>query len=54
LLRPGGLLVVELGAGQAAAVMELFRSVGLAPTPPRNDLNGVPRALLARRDKGHE
>jgi release factor glutamine methyltransferase len=49
LLRPGGSVVVELGVGQASAVMELFRSAGLAPAPPRNDLSGVPRALLARR-----
>lgn len=49
LLRPGGSVVVELGAGQASAVMELFRSAGLATASPRNDLNGVPRVLLARR-----
>ena len=48
LLRPGGALVVELGAGQAEAVAALFSAVGLAPSPPRPDLGGVPRALLAR------
>ena len=48
LLRPGGALVVELGAGQAEAVVALFSAVGLAPSPPRPDLGGVPRALLAR------
>ncbi len=49
LLRPGGALVVELGAGQAQAVAALFSAAGLAPTPPSPDLHGVPRALLARK-----
>ena len=47
LLRPGGALVVELGAGQAETVAALFSAAGLAPAPPRPDLAGVPRALLA-------
>ena len=49
LLAPGGVLIVELGAGQAQAVGALFAAAGLAPLPPRPDLNGVPRALLARK-----
>jgi release factor glutamine methyltransferase len=49
LLAPGGILVVELGAGQAAAVAALFSATGLAPSPPRTDLTGVPRALLVRK-----
>jgi release factor glutamine methyltransferase len=49
LLAPGGALVVELGAGQAQAVAALFAAAGLAPRPPRHDLNGVPRALCAAR-----
>jgi len=49
LLRPGGALVVELGAGQAQAVAALFSAVGLVPSPPSPDLHGVPRALLARK-----
>jgi len=52
LMTPGGVLIVELGAGQAQAVGAFFAGVGLAPMPPRPDLNGVPRALVAR--KGHE
>lgn len=48
LLAPDGVLVVELGAGQAHAVAALFAGTGLAPLPPRTDLNGVPRALAAR------
>jgi release factor glutamine methyltransferase len=48
LLAPGGLLVVEVGAGQAAAVDALFAARGLVTMPPHADLNGVPRALVAK------
>lgn len=47
LLAPGGALIVELGAGQAAAVAALFAAAGLVPVAPRHDLNGVARALCA-------
>jgi len=47
LLAPGGTLIVELGRGQATAVACLFSVAGLAPSPPRPDLMGVPRALAA-------
>jgi len=47
LLAADGMLVVELGAGQSAPVAALFAAAGLAPLPPRPDLNGVPRALVA-------
>lgn len=49
LMAADGALVVELGAGQAEAVAGLFVDVGLAPAPPRPDLNGVSRALVARK-----
>jgi release factor glutamine methyltransferase len=49
LLKPAGALVVELGAGQAAAVGALFSQAGLAPVCLRTDLAGTPRALVARR-----
>lgn len=52
LLAPGGAVVVELGAGQVHAVGALFAANGLAPLPPRPDVNGVPRALVG--EKGHE
>jgi release factor glutamine methyltransferase len=49
LLAPGGVLVVELGIGQAEPVAHLFAAAGLAPSPPYPDLNGTPRALVARK-----
>jgi release factor glutamine methyltransferase len=49
LLAPGGALIVELGIGQAEPVAALFAEAGLALSPPRPDLNGVPRALVAER-----
>jgi len=49
LLAPGGVLVVELGVGQAEPVAGLFVAAGLAPSSPRADLNGVPRALVTRK-----
>jgi release factor glutamine methyltransferase len=48
LLKPAGALVVEVGTGQARAVTALFAEAGLAASPPRMDLAGVPRALVAR------
>jgi len=49
LLKPAGALVVEIGAGQAYAVARLFSAAGLALEPPRSDLDGMPRVLLARK-----
>lgn len=48
LLAPGGLAVFELGCGQAPAVGALARAAGFRCTL-RNDLGGVPRALLLER-----
>jgi len=47
LLAPRGILVVELGAGQAEPVARLIAAAGLAPFRVRSDLNGVTRALVA-------
>jgi release factor glutamine methyltransferase len=49
LLAPDGTLVLELGAGMAAAVTALLGAAGLGLAgPPRHDLAGVARALVAR------
>jgi release factor glutamine methyltransferase len=47
LLAPGGAITVEIGAGQAKPVTGIFAAAGLAPLPPRPDLNGMPRAIVA-------
>src|SRR5579863_595208 len=56
LLAPDGVLVVELGAGQSESAAALFVAAGLAPSAPRPDLNGIARALVARKRhvNGHE
>jgi release factor glutamine methyltransferase len=46
-LAAGGVAVLELGAGQQAAVAALARAAGFASTP-RADLAGIPRALVLR------
>jgi release factor glutamine methyltransferase len=46
LLAPGGLAVLELGAGQAGAVAGLAEAAGLRVAGLRADLGGVPRAIL--------
>ncbi len=55
-LRPGGVLAVEVGAGQAAAVRALFAAAGaFRPARERADLAGIPRVVfahLSRRDPG--
>jgi release factor glutamine methyltransferase len=47
LLAGGGRLIVELGAGQEPAVRALFAKSGLSVRDARNDLAGLPRALVA-------
>jgi release factor glutamine methyltransferase len=48
ILAPKGVLVVELGAGQAPDVGALFHNGGFATEPSRADLSGHLRALLGR------
>ena len=48
LLAARGVAVLELGAGQRAAVEALGRAAGLTPEACSADLGGVPRALVLR------
>jgi release factor glutamine methyltransferase len=48
LLGTSGHLLVEIGAGQEAAVSAIFAGAGLALAASRPDLSGIPRALAAR------
>ena len=47
-LADGGLLLMELGIGEAVAVGELCRGAGLTDVRVHPDLNGIPRVLEAR------
>ncbi len=48
LLHPGGRIVFEVGAGQAAAVSALLEAAGLRETAVRCDLAGVVRTVSAK------
>ena len=48
LLKPGGHLVVEIGAGQEQAVGDLFAASGLAIGETRHDLSGIIRAVAVK------
>ena len=48
LLAPEGIVVVELGAGQASSVAALMGKGGIAADAPKPDLNGRFRSLLGR------
>lgn len=48
LLAPGGRAVLELGAGQRAAVESLADGAGLVPVAAARDLGGIDRALVLR------
>jgi release factor glutamine methyltransferase len=49
LLAPGGRAVIEIGAGQRAAVESIGRAAGLEALSASSDLGGVDRALVFRR-----
>lgn len=46
-LRPGGSLLIELGAGQAEEAGRILRRAGFGDLETRADLAGIPRVLLA-------
>jgi release factor glutamine methyltransferase len=48
-LRPGGALVLEIGADQGERVAQLARAAGLTAVEVRPDLAGHDRILVARR-----
>lgn len=48
-LKPGGWLLMEIGADQAPAVERLARAANFTTLSIRPDYAGLPRALVARR-----
>lgn len=49
LLAPGGLALLEIGAGQAPSVEALLKENGLRPLARRQDIAGIDRCLIAGR-----
>jgi len=47
-LKPGGWLLLEVGQGEAADVLDLLTAAGLADETVRSDIYGVPRMVGAR------
>ena len=53
-LRPGGMIAVEVGMGEADDVAALFTAAGLCDVQIINDLYGVARIVSAcRRSENH-
>jgi release factor glutamine methyltransferase len=48
-LRPGGALVMEIGAGQADEVTAIVADSGLTLEQIAPDLQGIPRIVVARK-----
>lgn len=48
-LKQNGMLVFEVGIGQADAVKELLKSAGLVGIGSKKDLNGIERAVYAHK-----
>ena len=51
-LRPGGLLLMELGYGEAEKVSALLVSAGFSVTEIRKDFSGIPRMILSEYSAG--
>lgn len=51
-LKPGGILAVEIGEGQAKPVSALFSAAGLTGLAVKTDFNGFDRVVAAHRPDG--
>jgi release factor glutamine methyltransferase len=52
LVRPGGLLVLEIGVGQAAATAAACATAGWGESGSKRDLDGIERVVWARANEG--
>jgi len=50
-LAPGGALAIEIGAGQAAAVLAILGALGYTDLGTRRDLGGIERVVFGRRPR---
>jgi release factor glutamine methyltransferase len=48
IVRPGGTFAVEIGIGQAEAAVAILRRAGFVEARVRDDLQGIPRVVVAR------
>lgn len=51
-LKPDGLALLEIGAGQASQVRDILARAGLCVTAEIPDLGGIPRCIAARPSRG--
>jgi release factor glutamine methyltransferase len=51
-LRPGGALVLEIGAGQAPATRAICEQGGFVQVAAHKDLGGIERVVVAHRPEG--
>jgi release factor glutamine methyltransferase len=51
-LRPGGAVVLEIGAGQAAETRRICEAVGLVRVATHRDLGGIERVVVGHRSEG--
>lgn len=49
LVTPGGLMLVEVGEGQAPEIARSFAAAGLSPQAPWKDLGGIDRIVAAHK-----
>jgi release factor glutamine methyltransferase len=52
LLNPGGLILVEVGAGQSRHVKTLFKEAGFGKVKAFQDLSGISRVVMGARPNG--
>ena len=50
-LKPGGHVLLEVGKGQSQSVSELLQSVDLTVERVAEDLQGIPRCIIARKGR---
>ncbi len=53
-LKPGGSLVLEIGAGMLGAVSRLLQGAAFSVEEVVNDLQAIPRCIVARRQHGQD
>jgi release factor glutamine methyltransferase len=51
-VKPGGRLIFETGTGMAPALMSMVREAGLTVEAVLDDLQAIPRCIVARRTNG--